>query len=104
MNSPTVSMRAMSSAPAAMSPAAGRVMSHPTAIRPAMRQRTERRSLPSPAPITDPDATCVVDSANPRCELARMVAVVDASAAKPCGGDTSVMPVPSVRMMRHPPM
>ena len=79
------------------------MISQAIAIRPATRQRTDRMSRPRPAPITEPDATCVVESANPRCELARIVAVVLASAAKPCGGVISVILVPSVRMMRHPP-
>jgi hypothetical protein len=54
--------------------------------------------------MTEPDATWVVDSANPRCVDARIVAAVDVSAAKPCAGFTSVRPVPRVLMMRQPPM
>src|SRR5690606_21766491 len=52
----------------------------------------------------DPEATCVVDSANPSALEARMVAAVDDSAEKPCAGFTSVSPLPRVRMIRHPPM
>ena len=54
--------------------------------------------------MTDPDATCVVDSAKPKKLEARIVDAVDVSAEKPCAGLTSVSPLPSVRMMRHPPM
>ncbi len=53
--------------------------------------------------MTDPEATCVVESANPRALEARMVAAVELSAAKPCAGLTSVRPLPRVRMMRQPP-
>ena len=55
-------------------------------------------------PMTDPDATCVVDRAKPRALEARIVAAVEVSAEKPWAGLTSVRPLPSVRMMRHPPM
>ena len=53
--------------------------------------------------MTEPEATCVVDSAKPNAEEARIVAAVDDSAEKPCAGFTSVRPFPSVRMIRHPP-
>jgi hypothetical protein len=46
----------------------------------------------------------VVDSAKPRALEARIVAAVEDSAEKPCAGLTSVSPLPSVRMMRQPPM
>ena len=69
----------------------------------AVRQRTEAPLRPSPVPMTPPDATCVVERAKPRCVEARIVAVVAASAEKPCAGSTSVMPRPMVRMMRQPP-
>ena len=54
--------------------------------------------------MTEPEATCVVESAKPRALEARIVEAVDASAEKPCAGFTSVRPLPRVRMMRHPPM
>ena len=83
---------------------AGRVSTQPTAMRPTVRQRTFDPRRPRPEPMTEPDATCVVDSAKPRALEARIVAAVEVSAEKPCAGLTSVRPLPSVRMMRQPPM
>ena len=85
-------------------PAAGSVSSQPTMIRPAVRQRTVEPRRPRPDPITDPEATWVVDSAKPSALEARIVAAVELSAEKPCAGLTSVSPLPRVRMMRQPPM
>jgi len=79
------------------------VMSQPSAMRPAVPQRTEAPLRPSPTPITEPEATCVVESAKPRWLEARIVAVVADSAAKPWAGSTSVMSRPMVLMMRQPP-
>src|SRR5215218_1958002 len=104
MMTPTTPCSAMNAASAPTAPAAGRVSSHPMPIRPAVRQRTFEPRRPRPDPMTEPDATCVVESAKPRCVEARIVAAVDVSAAKPCAGFTSVRPVPRVLMMRHPPM
>ena len=53
------------------------------AIRPAVRQRTVDPRRPRPEPMTDPDATWVVESANPKALEARMVAAVELSAEKP---------------------
>src|SRR5690606_2715758 len=93
-----------SAATAPTAPAAGRVRIQPTAILPTVFQRTFDPRRPRPEPITDPEATCVVDRANPNALEARMVAAVDDSAEKPCAGLTSVSPLPRVRMIRHPPM
>jgi hypothetical protein len=57
-----------------------------------------------PVPITDPEATWVVERANPRWVDARIVAVVAASAANPRPGSISVSPLPRARMMRQPPV
>ena len=46
----------------------------------------------------------MVESGKPRCEEARIVAADDVSAAKPCGDSTSVIFVPTVRMIRQPPI
>ncbi|KZE40683.1 hypothetical protein AVW09_13905 [Microbacterium sp. T32] len=94
----------MSAAAAPTAPAAGRVSTHPIVMRPTVPQRTVDPRRPRPEPITDPEATCVVERAKPRALDARIVAAVDVSAEKPCAGLTSVRPLPSVRMMRHPPM
>ena len=84
-------------------PAAGSVRIQPTPIRPAVRQRTVEPRRPRPEPMTEPDATWVVDSAKPSALEARIVDAVDASAEKPCAGLTSVSPLPRVRMIRQPP-
>ena len=73
-------------------------------MRPAVRQRTFEPRRPRPEPMTEPEATCVVERAKPRWLEARIVAAVAVSAAKPCAGFTSVRPVPRVLMMRQPPM
>src|SRR5437762_9072164 len=83
--------------------AAGRVNTHARTIRPATPQRTSDSRLPTPEPMTEPEATCVVDSAYPRWEEARMTAAALDSAAKPCGATTSVILWPTVWMMRQPP-
>ena len=85
-------------------PAAGRVSSHATAIRPATDQRTSAPGLPTPLPRIEPVATWVVDSAMPAALELRMIAADDASAARPCGDSISTRPLPSVRMTRQPPM
>jgi len=43
-------------------PAEGSVNTHAVAIRPATFHRTSAPFLPSPVPMIDPVATCVVDS------------------------------------------
>ena len=48
-------------------------------MRPTVRQRTVEPRRPRPDPITEPDATCVVDSAKPSALEARIVAAVDDS-------------------------
>jgi hypothetical protein len=53
---------AVPSAPAPTIPADGRVKTHAVAIRPATFQRTSAPRLPTPLPMIDPVATCVVDS------------------------------------------
>ena len=73
-------------------------------MRPAVPQRTDAPRRPSPEPMTEPDATWVVERAKPRWLDARIVAAVLVSAAKPCAGLIAVRPVPRVRMMRQPPV
>jgi len=82
----------------------GSVMTHAMTILPTTPQWTSASFLPSPDPMTDPLVTCVVDSAKPRCEETRIVAAELVSAAKPCGDCTSEIFLPTVCMMRQPPM
>ena len=86
------------------SPAAGNVISHATAMRPATAQRTSAPGLPTPLPRIEPVATCVVERAMPAALELKMTAAEDASAAKPWGDSISTRPLPSVRMTRQPPM
>ncbi len=52
----------------------------------------------------DPVATCVVESAKPRWLEARMTAADELSAAMPWCVSISTRPLPTVRMIRQPPM
>ena len=74
-------------ASAPTTPAAGNVTSHATNILPATPQFTGLPFLPRPVPMMEPEHTCVVDSAKPRCEDTRMVVADAASAAKPRRAD-----------------
>jgi len=82
--------------------AAGRVMVQATSIRAATPQRTSARR-PRPVPRMEPVATWVVERAKPIWLEARMTAAEELSAAMPCGEEISTRPLPSVRMIRHPP-
>ncbi len=62
---------------------AGRVNNHPRAIFPAVPQRTDVPLRPRPEPMTEPEATCVVERAKPKWEEARMAEAVLVSAEKP---------------------
>ncbi len=86
------------------SAAAGRVMIHATTMRSATRQRTCAPGRPTPEPRMDPVATCVVESAKPRWLEARMTAADELSAAMPWCVSISTRPLPTVRMIRQPPM
>src|SRR5919205_4471383 len=103
ITTPTMPVLTSSAVRAPTMPAAGSVKSQPRAMRPTMPQRTVVPRRPMPEPMTEPEATWVVDSAKPRCEEARMADAVDDSAAKPWAGLTSVSPRPMVRMIRQPP-
>jgi hypothetical protein len=84
--------------------AAGRVNSHARAICPATPHCTDASRRPAPAPKIAPVATWVVDSAKPRWDEARMTVAALVSAAKPCGVWMSLTRLPSVWMIRQPPM
>ncbi len=73
----------MRAAAAPTAPAAGSVSTQPIMMRPTVFQRTVEPRRPRPDPMTDPDATCVVDRAKPRALEARIVAAVEVSAEKP---------------------
>ncbi len=73
-----------------------------------MRRATDQRTFVSvraiPEPMTEPEATCVVDSGSPRWLEVRMIDALEKSADMPCRGEMSTMPLPRVRMTRQPPM
>ncbi|OAR25226.1 hypothetical protein A8W25_06135 [Streptomyces sp. ERV7] len=100
---PQVPWPVRNSAPAPTRPAAGRVRPQAMNIRVAVDQRTTPPLRPRPAPMTEPEQTWVVESEKPRCEEDRMTVAAPDWAAKPCGGASSVRPLPMVRMMRQPP-
>ena len=83
MRMPIVPRCAMPAATAPTMAAAGIVSSHPEAMRPAVDHWTSAPLRPRPEPRTEPEATCVVDRAKPRCDEARMAAAVEVSADRP---------------------
>ena len=89
---------------APLAAAAGSVSSHARARCPAMLHRTDAALRAAPAPKIEPVATWVVDSGNPRCEEARMTVAALVLAAKPGGGSIAQTRMPTVWMIRHPPM
>src|SRR5450631_1554925 len=99
---PIVPVSATAAAAPPTTAAAGSVSNQPYRIRRAVVQRTLANFLPTPEPMIEPEHTCVVDNPNPMWEDARMAAAEVVSAAKPCGENTSTMPLPIVRMIRQP--
>ena len=86
-----------------MRPAAGSVRTQTTTMLRTTRQCTTPPARPSPAPMTPPEMTCVVESEKPKYEDARIVEEAPVWAEKPCGGWMSVTRVPSVLITRQPP-
>src|SRR3954447_13551818 len=82
---PAVPRAATQDASAPTVAAAGRVSSQTPTIRAATHQRTGPARRPAADPRTAPEATWVVDRANPRCAELRITAALAVSAAKPCG-------------------
>ena len=93
----------MSSIPAPTRPAIGIVKIQATRMLPATPQRTAWRPRVAPAPITDPEITCVVETGKPRCAVVQRIDAQAVWAEKPCGGSIFAIRVPSVRMIRQPP-
>ena len=57
----------------------------------------------APAPMTDPEITCVVETGKPRCAVVQRIDAHAVWAEKPCGGSILAIRVPRVRMIRQPP-
>ena len=77
---------------------------HATAMLPATPQRTAESRFAAPAPMTPPEMTCVVDSGKPRCVAVRTTAAPAPCAEKPCAESILMIRLPTVRMIRQPPM
>ncbi|SKW37590.1 Uncharacterised protein [Mycobacteroides abscessus subsp. massiliense] len=92
---PALPVLAMRAAMPPTIPEAGKVKHQASSIRQATFQRTDWRSLPSPAPRMLPAHTCVVESGNPACEDTNSTTVEVVSAEKPWGASilTSLWPM-----------
>jgi hypothetical protein len=55
---------------------------------PATPQRTAEKRFVAPAPSTEPEIVCVVETGKPKCAVRKRMMLVDASAANPCGGSS----------------
>ena len=80
------------------------VMNHPATMFPATPHRTAETRFVAPTPMIAEVMTCVVEIG--ALNMKDAVYITEAavvSAAKPCGGSSSMIRRPSVRMMRHPP-
>jgi hypothetical protein len=82
---------------------AGSVSVHAPTMLPQTPQRTADNRLAAPEPMIEPEVTCVVDSGYPALEAARMAVASAAGAAKPWATSISMILVPAVLMIRHPP-
>ena len=81
----------------------GIVMIQAATMFPATPQRTADRRRDAPAPITEPEIVCVVETGNPKCAVVQRIEAQAVCAAKPCGGSSLAILVPSVLMIRQPP-
>src|SRR3954452_13132873 len=101
---PAVPVAASHDAAAPTTAADGRVKLQASTIRPATPQFTEASLRPALAPKIEPVHTWVVESGSPRWVDVRITAVLVVSAVKPWTGWMSLTRLPSVRMIRQPPM
>ena len=70
---------------------------------PATPQRTAESRREAPAPITEPEIVCVVETGKPKCAVVQRIEAHAVCAAKPWGGSASRSSCPSVLMIRQPP-
>ena len=66
--------------------------------------RTADRPRVAPTPMIDAEIVCVVLSGMPSRDASSIVLAAAISAAKPWCVSSFVIRIPSVRMMRHPPV
>ena len=78
-------------------------MIHATTMFPATAQRTAESRREAPAPITLPEIVCVVETGKPKCAVVQRIDAHAVCAAKPCGGSSFAILVPSVLMIPPPP-
>src|SRR5690349_24157544 len=103
-STPVVPVAASHDAAAPTTAADGRVKLQASTIRPATPQFTEASLPPALTPKIEPVQTWVVESASPRWLDVRITAALVVSAVKPWTGWMSLTRLPSVRMIRQPPM
>src|SRR3712207_6171367 len=82
---------------------AGMVKIHAQTMRRATPHRTALNRRVAPAPMTEPDTTCVVLTGNPHVVASWITAAATVWAANPSTGSIRMIRVPIVRMMRQPP-
>ena len=82
----------------------GSVVNQAFTMLPAMPQRTFLALLADPAPMIAVLMTWVVDTGAPSAVIVSMAMAEDSSATQPSTGSSLVMPLPTVFMMRWPPM
>ena len=85
------------------SAAAGIVRIQATRMFPATPQRTAWKPRTAPAPSTDPEIVCVVETGKPKCAVPQRIDAHAVCAANPCAGSIFAMRWPSVLMIRQPP-
>ena len=73
---------------------AGIVKIQATRMFPATPQRTAWKPRTAPAPITDPEIVCVVETGKPKCAVPQRIDAHAVCAANPCGGSIFAMRVP----------
>ena len=76
---------------------------HATRMLPATPQRTAEKPRIAPAPSTEPEIVCVVETGNPKCAVPQRIDAQAVCAANPCGGSIFAIRCPRVLMMRQPP-
>src|SRR5215203_1981959 len=92
-----------SAAEAARAAEAGMVNIHAHAMRRATPQRTALKRRVAPAPMTEPDTTCVVLTGNPQAVATWITLAATVWAENPWTGSILTIRVPIVRMIRQPP-
>src|SRR5512145_3002544 len=78
-------------------------MTQAVTIEPATPQRTAENRRLAPAPITQPEIVCVVETGKPKWAVVQRIPAQAVCAAKPWGGSIFAIRVPIVLMIFQPP-